>query len=82
MLYSRSIELRKLIEVNHPDTLLTIKRSQLRQSESKNKDPSIVEPLTPGSQVFIKSLKIENKLQPSLVVPTSLNQSLKEVTIG
>jgi hypothetical protein len=77
-LYQRSCQLRQLIDNTRPQAVQYIHKAQTRQQRSKNKEANLKEPLSVGSQVFIKSLKIENKLQPTYTGPFIVDSITKQ----
>lgn len=63
-IFERSKALRLLIEKTRPQAMKNIEKAQERQQKSRNNESRLNDSLRIGSQVFIKSLKMESKLQP------------------
>ena len=67
---NRALELKQLVENSQPNTIEKIEKKQEKQKAVQDKAQNVInEPLKPGTQVYIRSMKIQGKLEPKFHGP-------------
>lgn len=69
----RQEQLKNYVESILPVALKHIEASQSKQRKSKNKKSNVIDPLEIGTQVYLKSLQMGNKLQPKYSGPYAVD---------
>ena len=68
-------EIRNLVESDQPKAVEKIREKQIKQKEIQNQQHNIInEKLDIGTQVFLRDLRIKNKLEPECYGPFLLTE--------